>query len=237
MTTSIDEAIAAAAAAAATTPAATPAAAPAPTTAVATPAPTGVAPAVAAAPLTMDSMMTGAIAVDKWLKVKAEGLKIGDDPSLIESMVVDLEMVERVGFVPKQVIKFGDPAQYLSTQDGVNCLSGGTWEAAVTRAQQVEQSRGKAARPYRSVDLGFTIAEPVKNMKSEEVEKAGVRLGYATSTTNWANWEGFYRAVVAAGLLGRVVRVKLGSQAKTNANKQVWGVVTFELLGEAGDGE
>jgi hypothetical protein len=85
--------------------------------------------------------------------------------------------------------------------------------------------------PYRCVDLPFTLIDPV--IKSTvTVAKAGDVIGYTTSTTNWKNWEDFYKECVKAELLGKRVQVKLTAQARTNKNGNNWGVLKIELIGE-----
>lgn len=189
--------------------------------------------------LTMGTLQTGAMNVDAWLKVKEFGLLIGDKPNLIEDITVTLDMTEGRGFVPKYAIKAGNPAQYWTTLDNVLCASGGTWDAAIQKASALDSK----ARPFPCVDLPFTVEEDVKVMvkakgkPDEELVlcEAGTKLGYTTSTTNWKAWEQFYREVSAAGLLNTTVLVKLSYESKTNKAGNVWGIVTFELLGEVGE--
>lgn len=195
---------------------------------------TAVAPAAPVAPgkpLTMSDLAAGSINVDKWIKVKEFGILIGDNATLLESIQCTIDMTEGVGFVPKKSIKAGNPAQYFSTIDGVTCTSGGSWDAACEKARSLQPT----AREYRCVDLPFTLDENAVDGKGNVVAEAGTRLGHTTATTNWANWEGFYREVSAAGLLGTTVLVKVGFQARSNKNGNRWGVLTFELLGEAGE--
>lgn len=198
------------------------------TTAVATAAP--VAPGK---PLTMNDLAQGSINVDKWIKVKEFGLLVGDNASLLEELVVSMDMTEGVGFVPKKSIKAGNPAQYFSTIDGVTCTSGGSWEAAVQKAMAIDAR----AREYRAVDLPFVLEEDAKDAKGNVVCEAGTRLGHTTATTNWANWEQFYRECANQDLLGKVVDVKLGFQPRKNKAGNVWGVITFTLLGEHAEAE
>ena len=184
--------------------------------------------------LSMETMAVGGMSVDQWVKVKEDGLKLGDKPGLIESMLVDILMVDGSGFVVKYSAKAGNPAQYESSYDGVTSASGGAWAAALARLQALEPN--KAVRPYKSVDLPMTLAEDIK--KGDVVlAKVGDVLGYTTSTTNWGNWEVLYRDVTAAGLMGKSVRVKLTAQARTNKNANAWGVVKFDLQGETPEEE
>lgn len=193
-------------------------------------------PGAKAAPLTMESLMMGSMTVDGWFKVKEYGLIVGDNPELFPSAKVIIDMTDGAGFISKMAIKGGNPAQYAYTTDMATAQGGGTWEAAQQRIRALDPK----ASPYRAVDLPMTVLEDIlvapngapEGTPKKLLAKAGQRLGYTTSTTNWANWETFYREVAAAGLLGKRVEVVIGSQRRTNKNNNAWGVMTFKLVGE-----
>lgn len=226
----VQDAIAQAAAAAANTPATN--------YAVAEPAQQGGAVAVAqpGAALSMETLMMGGMSVEGWIKVDKYGLQFGDTAGLANDVEVMLDMSEGVGFVPKMAIKGGNPAQYRYTIDGVTCPAGGSW----ANAQSEIRAIAPTASPYRCVDLPFTLLTDVTvlppgakpNATPSLAAKAGQRLGYTTSTTNWANWETFYREVAKAGLLGKKVKVVIGAQHRTNKAGNEWGVMTFKLIEE-----
>ena len=193
--------------------------------------------AVATAPvpgkaLSMETLATGSINVDQWVKVKEFGLLIGDNKALIDTMKVSISMIDGRGFVPKLSIKAGNPAQYWSTTDGTTCPGVGTWD----QAQQKALSLDPKARSYRAVDLPMTLLEPAIS-KGVEIAKVGTILGHTTSTTNWKNWEQFYKDVADAGLMGQTVQVELGFEPKTNKAGNNWGVVSFKLLGAVEESE
>lgn len=177
----------------------------------------------------LDLLAAGPSSVDAYLKVKAEGLKIGDKINLIESVTVTIDMAKEAGqMVAANVIKFGDPATYLKSYDGVNCTTGGTWQEAVNKAKLIDPK----ASPYMSADIVMTLIEDAKDIKGAVVATAGTRLGHSTSTTNRANVAELIRAVNEKGLQNSVVEVKVTAQAKTNPKGQTWGVLKFELVGE-----
>lgn len=224
----IAAAVAAAAASAASTPAAT-----SNNTAVAAATPGSTAVAAPAQKLSMESLMIGSMTVDGWIKPKEFGLLIGDKAEIIPKLKVMLDMTEGTGFIPKMAIKGGNPAQYAYTQDGATAVGGGSWADAQARIRALDPK----ASAYRAVDLPFTLLENAIGFApgqqvGVELAKAGQRLGYTTSTTNWGNWETFYREVANAGLLGKRVELFVGAQKRTNKNNNVWGVMTFELIGE-----
>jgi hypothetical protein len=234
--TTIDP-VAAAIAAAQQTAAATPAVQHSQVTDVAVAGNTAVgAVAPKGAPLSMETLMMGSMSVDGWLKPKEYGLAVGDNPALFTSAKVYLDMTDGSGFISKMAIKGGNPAQYAYTTDLVTAMGGGTWEAAQARIRALDPK----ASPYRAVDLPFTVAVDIVAVPMGApagtpgivLAKAGQKLGYTTSTTNWANWEAFYREVVQAGLVGKKVELTIGSQRRQNKNNNVWGVMTFALVGE-----
>jgi len=178
-----------------------------------------------------EDMMLGGIAVDFWFKPKEFGLQIGTAASLIPSFEAELDLREKLN---NFAIKFGNPATYLKSYDGVTCAQGGSWDSAIARAKAVESN----ARPYNSVDIPVTILTDIKGSDGAILAKAGQRGGYATSTTNWQNWETFYNMCKAGGFNPKnpdpnkcVVKVKIGFQRRTNTKGNAWGVCTFELLG------
>ena len=190
------------------------------------------APVAPGPKLTMDTLSTGQMVVDMWIKPKEFGLLVGDKAKLFPKAKVVMDMTDGVGFIPKKGIKAGNPANYKYTTDGVTCTSGGSWEAAVVGMKNIDAK----AYEYRCVDLPFELLEDIV-AEGEVLAKAGTKLGYTTSTTNWKAWEEFYTEVKNAGLLNEKVVVELGYQRRENANKNVWGIVTFKLLGSAEAGE
>lgn len=226
----VEQAIAAAAQQAAATPAPT-------NTAVAVASPGGeLAPSMGGTPLSMETLMMGSMSVDGWFKPKEFGLNVGDNPALVSTAKVMLDMTEGMGYISKMGIKGGNPAQYAYTTDMKTASGGGSWDAAQARIRTLDPK----ASPYRAVDLPMTILEEVfgstpgapEGTPKVSLAKPGQRLGYTTSTTNWANWETFYREVIAAGLKGKKVEVIIGAQRRVNPKGNVWGVMTFKLVGE-----
>lgn len=222
MTDPVKEAMLRAQAAAAAAP--TPSPAVIPSTELATPS----GPATAPVALSMESMSQGSMSVDNWFKVKEDGLKIGDMAGLLESVKAVIDMTPGRGFVLKYGVKNGNPAQYAYTVDLANANGGGTWASAMARIQALNPST--PAAPYRCVDLPFRLLEDVL-VKNVTVAKAGDMIGYTTSTTNWKNWETFYKEVDKAGLSGQEVEVKLTAQPRTNKAGNAWGVLAIELIG------
>ena len=179
-------------------------------------------------PVSMDDLLVGSISVDEWLKVSTFGLMIGTNKTLFQDMLVEIDMTE---VQPCYCIKFGNPAVYLKTYDRVSCASGGTWDAALKRAQQADPT----AREYRSADIPMVLRQELKDQKGAIVGNVGLRLGHSLSTTNWREWESVYREIQKAGLQRSKVLVKLGYNVRRNSKGNEWGVITFTLIGPADD--
>lgn len=220
--------VAAAAGAAASTPAATAAAGGA--VAVHQPAAGAVAmPGTPGQKLSMDQLMTGSMNVDLWAKVKEFGLLIGaSSDELITEFEAYIDMTEGIGFAPKMSIKAGNPAQYWSTYDGVTSDKGIPWNEAVAKAANIDNKQ----KPYRSVDVPMVLTQDLKSPKGVLLAKAGTRVGYATSTTNWREWQDFYQKVMQEGLIGAQVLVKVTSKRMTNKAGNAWGVMCWASQGE-----
>lgn len=195
---------------------------------------TGGAVVVPGKKLSMNDMQ-GGLQVDKWIKVKEHGLQIGDSPVLITTQIpVTINMEDNIGFFPKMSIKTnGSPPTYAHSYDGITAVGGGTWAAAIAKMQAIDAK----AQPYRSADLPFKLIDDLKAPDGSVIVEAGKTIGNSLSTTNWKNFEEFYRKVEKLGLLNKTVEVKLGSQ-RLSRNNINWGVMTFELVGEfVGTGE
>lgn len=178
--------------------------------------------APAKAPTLMD-LTLGSMNVDGYLKVKEHGLLIDSKPNLVEKIKVSIDMNEVFPFVG---VRFGNPVQYLKTYDNVNCASGGTWSAALAKAQLADPN----CRPYTGADICMTLLEDAKDLKGVVVSETGVRLGHSTSITNKPAFGDFIKQVDAAGLMGQVVEAEITFKAMTNKNGQTWGILIFTLL-------
>ena len=186
----------------------------------------------ARAPSMADAMASAQMRPDEWLKVKEHGLLLGTSREAIETMTVMIDMTEKNGFYMKESIKYGNPAVYMSTYDGVTCDKGGPWIAAIGKAQAADPR----AKPYYSVDIKMTLMEDVKQIKGgkkHEFGDAGKTLGHSTSTTNFDEWREFYRECSAAGLLNRKVIAILSVKQLENKAGNAWGVIVFTLVGAA----
>ena len=177
----------------------------------------------------LDNLMNSGMNVELYLKVSEDGLKVVVDnkSTLFENTEVVINMNE---VIATEAIKWGNPAVYNKTYDGILAADGTTkWTDILEMGQRF------GATPYASSDIPMTLNEDIKNSKGEVVVEAGTRIAYSLSTTNREAFARFLRDVNEQNLRHSTVLVKLGYEAKTNKNKNVWGIVTFELLGENAD--
>jgi hypothetical protein len=158
-----------------------------------------------------------------YLKVNEDGIKIGKDKTYMTGFKAKVLMVEDKGFQAKYTIRFGNPAQYLSSYDGAICDKGGSWGDALAKAKMADPR----AEPYPAVDVVLELIEEVA-LKDEKLA-VGQKIGFNSSKTNFSEWADFYQSVAEAGLLGQTIDVQIGHK-EINHNGNDWGVVTFELL-------
>lgn len=184
--------------------------------------PTGQGGGLAPRKFSMDDM-SGAMVVDKWLKVKEFGILIGDSAELItKPMKVLFNATDGVGFSLKMAIKWGSPVQYKSSYDGVT-----TWGSGLTWAQQIAevQQINPKSTPYRSADLPFTLLEDVVGQNGIIASK-GTKVGNSLATTNWGEFETFWNQIKFKQFVNQQVVLDLGFAPKSGKGFR-WGVLTF----------
>lgn len=157
-----------------------------------------------------------------YIKVNEFGIRVGKNKDFLTEIPVEISMIEDEGFQVKHTLRFGNPAQYLSTYDGRVCDKGGSWQDAMMKAKQIDPS----VDPYPSVDIVVTLTAPLK-MK-EETLPAGTLLAFNSSKSNFSEWSDFYAEVAKAGRIGETLKVTLGHR-EISHNGNTWGVVTFSL--------
>jgi hypothetical protein len=160
-----------------------------------------------------------------YLKVNEFGILIGKQKKgFLDGFRAQLLLVEDKGFQLKWTLRFGNPAQYLSTYDGQSCDKGGTWIDAMLRARMIDPK----VEPYVSVDVVLTLSEDLK--AGDETLRAGTQVGFNSSKTNFSEWADFHAFAAERGLIGEEVAVEIGHRAVAH-NGNNWGVVTFALGG------
>lgn len=186
---------------------------------------TSSAPTMPGQAMSLASMMTGAITVDEWLKVKEFGILVGSHNTLHDTIKVQINLAEAA---VNMTLRYGqNPATYIKSYDGATCNTGGSWNDAQAKAKSIDPN----ARPYQSVDIPMTLLEDLKSKGGEVEAAAGVTLGYATPTTGKGNFVHLLKAVAATGNNpdDSIVVVELGFEKKVKGSN-TWGLMTFNLL-------
>ena len=209
--------------------AATAAAAAAADTAVATvtPGANQVALPTAGKKVTMEDLMVGQMAVDGWMKVSFDGIKVGESKFIDEAgFTAIIDAREGVGYTPQLSIKYGQsPVSYLKTYDQVTASNGKSWPDELVRIGQ----QFPTARPYPSADVVAMLVNDTGTLK------AGQNVGYALATTSFKHFANFLREVEAAGLKGERVLVQISCIPKEGKGNK-WGEVKYTLIGPADAG-
>src|ERR687898_3061722 len=117
------------------------------------PTPTQVVPYSLALPprhIGLMDNLAGSLAVDTWLKVKPYGMTIGKDTTtLFKKLTFEIDLAT-VQYCRR--IRYGNPAEYRITYDGVNDSRGGLWAETAARAKAIDP---KCQGDYRSADIAL----------------------------------------------------------------------------------
>lgn len=230
MTNAVEAAIAAAKEKAATTAAATTANLPAEAQQSSAPQ-TYTAPA--ARKYTVDDMSAGSMAVDGFLKVSEDGLKIGDNPALIEEIEVTIDLSE-VQYC--EAVSYGaSPVIYKKTFDGQKAVTGENWAQVLATAKSVS-SDPKKGNPFVSAEVPMTLSAEAKSMKGVLVKEVGYRVGKSLTMTEKKQWNSLIQQVKSSGLDPEKSSISVKVTAKPQVKgENKWGIIDFVLLGEAMD--
>lgn len=187
-----------------------------------------------AMPATLDTLVNAGLNVDEWLKAPGGGFNIGSNATPVSEIIVEMSLQDITVF---HGVRFGNPATYFKSFDGITCVQGGTWAEALNRAKLADpQCKGA----YVGADLTMVVAEDVV-VNGVVIAEKGKVLGHSTSPTGGKTVAGFIKAVQKeavkdAGYLTETLLVKLKHKQRTKAGVAPWGVIEMELIGFAEDG-
>jgi hypothetical protein len=181
-------------------------------------------PAVPPRQIGLIDNLAGSLAVDTWLKVKPYGMTIGKDTTTLFKKLpfeIDLATVQYC-----RRIRFGNPAEYRITYDGVNDSRGGLWAETAARAKAIDP---KCQGDYRSADIALAATEDIVAENGTVLVERGKKVGYALPVTGWNSWADLIRRLMQAGLNPElaVIRVTVSVQHNRNASGE-WGTLLFE---------
>ena len=175
----------------------------------------------------LDDLNSG-LNVDGFIQSKFEGLTlksnadIAKGASLIESMLVKFTIGDGINYDVQvcEAAKYGDPAVYIKTYDGVKEAKGGSWEAAVAKGKAAD---GDKFYTYKSADISMTLVEDLKDITGKTVAEKGNRIGNSISATGMKNLRNLIEQVKKEGLLNAEIEVKVTNEPKTAKGKN-WGI-------------
>jgi hypothetical protein len=171
----------------------------------------------------LDSMADNAgIQVDAYLSVKETGLRIDKNP-VFQDAKVTIDLTECTPIFSVRANR-GGQTTFIKSYDGRMTSQGENFQQATARLQATHE---KVDGPYQTVEIPVTLLSDVPGAKK------GARLGITPAITGVKFWTKFYNELRAAGLQRAKVEAKIVCTPQTNKNGNEWGVVSFELVGEA----
>jgi hypothetical protein len=157
-----------------------------------------------------------------YLKPTEHGMKVGKNKDMLQDFEASVLLVEDKGFQLKYTVRYGNPAQYLSSYDGVTCNKGGSWAAAMQKANMAGPND-----PYTAAEIKLVLTKELK--LKEETLPVGTIIGYDTSApSRFSDWSDFFETAQTAGVVGEEVKVKVIAR-EINHNGNNWGTIAFEL--------
>jgi hypothetical protein len=176
--------------------------------------------------LGLDDMLGNGVAVDHWLKLSSDGIKVGDKTKPLDFIKVFLDMSE-IAYSYQIKYQLNGSAKYHRTYNRQTESTGGSWAECIRQAQQIDPK----AYEYRSAEIPLIAAEDIASKVAGELAaKAGERLGLTLSTTGWKPFQDFVNHVakkLSADPKTAIIALTLGYEAKTKAGVNPWGVPKF----------
>lgn len=171
--------------------------------------------------LSVDAAMNmGGTQADHYMKLKNGSMRIGE--TKVESFTARLSVGSIKVF---KMLRYGNPAQYIKSRDGIMTEDGVPFQQAQETANQVE---GKTVKPYISYELRFTLEEAAGD------GEAGQTVVYSTPPSSKTNTDDIIQEIRNAGIRDdEDALVKVGYVEKTNKNGNDYCVLTFEFIGAA----
>lgn len=183
---------------------------------------TGTAVAEATRPSLDDMADNAGIQVDAYLGVKEAGLRI-DKADYFKEAKVTIDLTECTPIFSVRANR-GGQTTFIKSYDGRMTSQGQNFQQATA---QLAATHDKVDGPYQTVEVPVTLLQDVPGAKK------GQRLGITPAITGVKFWTKFYNELRTAGLSKSKVEAKIVCVPLTNKNGNEWGVVGFELIGEA----
>lgn len=192
-------------------------------------APAAAAPAAYAppqAPKTLEDVAAeSSVNVDGYVKVKHEGIYLGDDKTAFEDLKVGIRGSEISLYA---AVSFGNPAKYGRCYNGVTeAYTNKPWAQFVAEAMRMD---GRCKGAYDAADVPLYLMEDVISQRGDKkgqvIFKAGSVLGYTTSKSAMRELRTFIKSTVLP--LGKEELIVGTAKLKPLKNDQgEWGVLDF----------
>ena len=187
---------------------------------------TEVAPATAgsaAVPATVNSnadLMNNTSSIDLWLKLTEDGVKIGDDPKLHESVtfLLDLTKVDRF----YQVV-YGNPPTYVKSRDRVTDLTGRPWTDVLQMAAKIDPR----AKDNMTATIVLELPEDLEGKNG--TLSAGTEVGYTLPFMGTKEFSKMLKVLAAAGedIEAGTFFVDVTAAGAANAKGQKYAKIQF----------
>jgi hypothetical protein len=165
------------------------------------------------------------IQVDQFLTIKDTGFRLGDSKTLFNEATVRINMNEVVPIVSLRANR-GGSTTFIKSYDGVTTSQGQSFALAESN---LRNTHDKVDGPYQTAEIPATLLADVAGGKKGET------IGVTPPITGVKFFTKFYKELQEKNLENATVDVKLIHTPQTNKNGNEWGVVTFELIGEASE--
>lgn len=179
---------------------------------------TAVAPAGAAP--SMADFMNNTSAVDMWLKITEDGVKLGDDTKLHEELTfrVDFGAIDRFF----QVV-YGNPPVYERSRDRVTNLAGQPWTTVLQNAARVQPG----VQDFMTANLTFEVIDDIEGKSS--VVPAGTEIGYTLPFMGAKEFVRLCKKLAQEGhnIETGVFNVTVTGKGQANAKGQKYSKIVF----------
>lgn len=160
-------------------------------------------------------------AVDTWLKIKEDGVKIGDDPQLHEKLVFEIDFSEINAFWSASG---GNPVRYEKSSDRVLSESGKPWSEAI---RDLSQYAGRNVRDFLSATLPLRVINDIKGKTG--VTEAGTVVGYTLAYTGAQEFAKLQKHMLKNGwsVTEGLYEITIGAIQGKNTGNNTYGKIQF----------
>lgn len=181
-----------------------------------------VAPVQRGKALSLDDISNGGMNVVAWFKANFSGINVGDDGTPQDEIRV---RIRKGDIIAAKSVRFGDPARYYKSFDGVTeSRTGRPWAVVVAECMRQDP---KCRGDYSSVDIPFLLMQDLKGKGGKVLAEAGDRIGYTTSITGFKPFDAFRRAVLGAAVSDDTIVEGIIYHKADQNQKGKWGYISF----------